>query len=189
MQSILREKLLALSIKLAGVSNLYRSESHRFVDAYIGWLEDAEKDLSGLRSPLCMLLQAEKSSLTSVLDGYKPGYLQMDKSLRKSQKAAAAHSLDKVAKEMYAKIENIDQTLDQLNEKLCHAVAVLMSKEPELTNNLQANEEGVSRIWHLLGSTAETIPLYHYFCAKLSSADIQYLLVDIIQKITGNKLE
>lgn len=188
MHCILREKLMALALKLTGVSNVYRSESHRFVDAYIGWLEDAEKDLSGLRSPLCLLLQAEKSSLTSVLDGYRPDYLQGEKSLRKSQKAVAAQSLDKVSKEFYAKIENIDQTLDQLNEKICHAVAVLLSKEPELAINLPADQEGVNRVWNLLGSTPETTPMYHYFCAKLSAADIQYLLMDIIQKIAVNKM-
>jgi len=187
MQSILREKLMALAIRLSAVSTMYRSESHRFVDAYIGWLEDAEKDLSGLRSPLCILFQAEKSSLTSVLDGYRPNYLQMEKSLRKSQKAVAAQSLDKVSKEIYAKIENIDQTLEQLNEKFCHAIAVLMSKEPELANNLPANQEGVNKIWGLLAATAETTPMYHYFCAKLASTDIQYLLLDIIQKIAANK--
>jgi len=174
-------------MKLSGVSTLYRTDSHRFVDAYIAWLEEAEKDLSGLRSPLCILLQAEKSSLTSVLDGYRPNYLQLEKSLRKSQKAVGAQSLDKVSKEIYAKIENIDQTLEQLNEKFCHAVALLLSKEPGLANNLQANQEGVNRIWNLLAATAETTPMYHYFCAKLATTDIQYLLMDIIQKIAVNK--
>lgn len=187
MQSILREKLMALAMELSVVSGIYRSESHRFVDAYISWLEAAEKNLSSLRSPLCILLQAEKTSLTSVPDGYRPNYLDGEKSLRKSQKAVAAQSLERVAKEIYAKIENIDQTFEQINEKLCHAVAVLLSKDPELTKNLPADQAGVQRIWSLLGSTAETIPMYHYFCAKLSFADIQYLLMDILQKIAGNK--
>lgn len=188
MQCILREKLMAQAIKLSDVSNVYRTESHRFVDAYISWLENAEKELSGLRSPISILLQAEKSSLTSVLDGYQPHFVQDGKSIRKSQKAVAAQSLEKVSKEMYSKIETIDQYFDQLNEKFCHAVAVLMSKEPELSKNLQANQEGVNRIWHLLGSTAETAPMYNYFCAKLAFTDITYLLTDIIQKIASNKM-
>ena len=187
MQCILREKLLTHAMKLADVSNIYRTEGYRFVDAYYGWLEEAEKDLSGLRSPISILLQAEKSSLTSVLDGYLPNHIQAGKSIRKCQKAVAAQSLEKISKEIYSKIENIDHTLDQLNEKLCHAVAVLASKIPELYKELQINQHGVDKIWKILGNTPETIPMYNYFCAKLASTDINYLLMDIIQKIASNK--
>lgn len=189
MHCILREKLMAEAIKLSGVSTVYRTESQRFVEAYISWLEEAEKELSGLRSPLCILLQAEKSSLTSVQDGYQPNFVPDGRSIRKSQKAVAAQSLEKISREFYAKIEQIDTALEQLHEKFCHAVAVLMSKEPDLCKNLPANQEGVRLIWNMLGSTPETMPMYNYFCAKLASADIHYLLIDIIQKITGNRLE
>ncbi|TFH42148.1 MAG: hypothetical protein E4G94_06780 [ANME-2 cluster archaeon] len=186
MQCILREKLLAQAVKLAGVSNVYRTESHRFVDAYFAWLEEAEKDLSSLRTPISILLQAEKSSLTSILDGYLPNFIQAGKSNRKNQKAAAAQSLENVSKEIYSKIEHIDHTLDQSSEKLCHAIAVLAIKEPELYNRLQVNQHGVDTIWKMLGRTPETIPTYNYFCAKLESTDINYLLMDIIQKIVSN---
>lgn len=189
MQCILREKLLAQAMKLAGVSDVYRTESHRFVDAYFDWLEEAEKDLSSLRSPFGILLQAEKSSLTSILDGYLPNYIQEGKSIRKIQKAVAAQSLENVSKEIYSKIENIDHTLDESSEKLCHAIAVLAIKEPELYNRLQVNKHGVDTIWKMLGRTPETIPIYNYFCAKLASTDIDYLLMDIIQKIVSNKIE
>lgn len=189
MQCILREKLMAQAMKLADVSNVYRTESHRFVDAYFSWLEEAEKDLSGLRSPIVILLQAEKSSLISVMDGYLPSHIQAGKSIRKSQKAVAAQSLEKVSKEIYSKIENIDHNLDQFSEKLCHAIAVLAIKEPELYNGLQVNQHGVDTIWKMLGRTPETIPIYNYFCAKLASADINYLLMDILQKISGNNTD
>ena len=186
MLCMLREKLMAQALKLATVSAVYRTESQRFVDAYLGWLEDAEKDLSPLRSPICILLQGEKSSLTSVPDGYLPDYLQLGKSIRKSRNAVAAQSLAKISSELHDKIESLDESLEQLNEKFCHAVAVLGSKEPELYHILQADQSGVTRIWNLLGSTTETIPMYNYFCAKLASADIHYLLLDIIQKIRSN---
>lgn len=189
MQCILREKLLTQAMKLADVSNIYRTEGSRFVDAYFGWLEEAEKDLSGLRSPIGILLQAEKSSVTSVMDGYLPNYIQEGKSIRKSQKAVAAQSLEKVSKEIYSKIENIDHNLDQFSEKLCHAIAVLAIKEPDLYNNLQVDQHGVETIWKMLGRTPETIPSYNYFCAKLASTDINYLLMDIIQKIVSNKTD
>lgn len=187
MQCILREKLMAQAIKLAEVSNVYRSESHRFVDAYFSWLEDAEKDLSSLRSPISILLQAEKSSLTSVLDGYLPDHIQAGKSIRKSQRVIAAQSLEKISKEIYSKIETIDRTLEQLNEQLCHAVAVVASKEPDVYKGLQVNQQGVDAIWTMLGRTPETKPMYNYFCAKLAPADRNYLLIDIIQKITSNR--
>ena len=187
MQCILREKLLTQAMKLSDVSSLYRTESNRFVDAYFGWLEEAEKDLSGLRSPISILLQAEKSSLTAVLDGYLPDNIQAGKSVRNSQRAVAAQSLEKVSKEIYSKIENIDQTLNQLQEKLCHAVAVLASKEPEVYENIQVSQQGIDTIWKMLGRTPETTPMYNYFCAKLTSTDRNYLLMDIIQNIVSNK--
>ncbi|TAN62745.1 hypothetical protein EPN18_04110 [bacterium] len=177
---------MAQAKKLADVSNIYRAESHRFVNAYLGWLEEAEKDLSGLRSPISILLQAEKSSLTSVLDGFLPDNIQAGKSIRKSQKAVAAQSLEKLSKEIYSTIGTIDHILEQLSEKLCHAVAVLASKEPELYNKLQVNQHGVNTIWNMLGRTPETVPMYNYFCAKLASTDLNYLLMDIIQKIASN---
>jgi hypothetical protein len=188
MQCILREKLLTQAMKLADVSNLYRTESHRFVDAYFGWLEEAETDLSGLRSPIGILLQAEKSSLTAVLDGYLPDNIQAGKSVRKSQRAVAAQSLEKVSKEIYSKIETVDHTLDQLSDKLCHAIAVLASKEPEVYEKIQVSQQGIDAIWQMLGRTPETIPMYNYCCAKLASADKNYLLLDIIQKIVSNKI-
>ena len=187
MQCILREKLLAQATRLAGISNVYRTESYRFVDAYFTWLEEAEKDLSGLRSPIGIMLQAEKSSLTSVSDGYVPSQIQAGKNIRKIQRAAAAQSLEKVSREIYSKIENIDNTLDQSSEKLCNAIAVLEIKEPELYNRLQVNPQGVDTIRKMLSKTPETIPIYNYLCAKLASTDINYLLMDIIQKIVSNK--
>ena len=95
MQCILREKLLTQAMKLADVSNIYRTESHRFVDAYFGWLEEAEKDLSGLRSPISILLQAEKTSLTSVLDGYLPDHIQAGKSIRKKPESCRSPIIGK----------------------------------------------------------------------------------------------
>jgi hypothetical protein len=187
MQCILREKLLTQALKLGDVSNLYRTESHRFVDAYLTWLYEAEKDLSSLRNPICILFQAEKSSLTSVSDGFLPEDIQDDKSIRKRQKAVAAQSLSKISKEIYSKIESIDLAFDQLNEKLCHAIAVLVSKEPEVFENLQANQQGVDMIWRRLGKTPETTPMYNYFCAKLALTDRNYILMDIINKIISNK--
>lgn len=187
MQCILREKLLTHARKLAHVSNLYRTENHRFVDAYINWLEEAETDLSVLRSPISILLQAEKASLTSVLDGHIPDHIQAGTSARKIQKALAAQSLEKISGEMYSKIESIDNNLEQLNEKLCHAVAVLASKHPEAYDTLQVSQQGLDTIWRMLATTPETLPMYNYFCAKLATTDKNYLLMDILQKIANNK--
>ncbi len=187
MQCILREKLMVQAAKLTAVSGIYRTEDYRFVDAYFNWLEGAEKELSSLRSPINIMLQAEKSSLTSVLDGYVPNHVQAGKSIRKIQKAAAAQSLEKVSIEIYSKIENIDHALEQSSEKLCNAIAVLAIKEPELYKKLHPNQDGIDTIWKILGETPETIPIYNYFCAKLESSDINYLLMDIIQKIESNK--
>lgn len=187
MQYMLREKLLAQASKLASVSNLYGTDSHRFVGAYLSWLEETEKDLSRLGSPLNLLLQAEKSTVAAVLDGYLPSNIQSGRSLRKSQRAVAAQSLEKVSRELYAKIESLTQILDELNEKLCHAIAILGSKEPEIYKRISASHDGVETIWKMLGSTPETFPMYNYFCAKLTSADRNYLLMEIILKIMVNK--
>ncbi|MEY4588564.1 MAG: hypothetical protein RL497_640 [Pseudomonadota bacterium] len=186
MQSILREKLLTHAIKLSEVSNIYISESHLFVAAYFAWLTESEKDLSGLRSPISILLQAEKSVLASAMDGYSPAYVLNEKSIRKKQKAIAAQSLDRISKEIHAKIESIDHLFDQLTEKLCHAVAIVASKEPELCRTLQPDQQGISLIWKKLESTPETVPMFNYFCAKLPRTDREYLLYDIIQNISHN---
>jgi hypothetical protein len=87
---------------------------------------------------------------------------------------------------MHDKIENIDQLLEQLNEKLCHAVAVLASKNPRVYHHLQPNQQGITLLWKMLGEMPETIPMYNYFCAKMALADRDYLLLDIIQKIKSN---
>jgi hypothetical protein len=189
MQCILREKLLAQAMKLAAVGNLYRTEGHRFVGAYFDWLEETEKELSGLRSPVSIVVQSEKSSLAAVMDGYLPEHIQVGKSVRKSQRAVAAQSLEKVSKEIYAKIEWIDRVFDDLNDKLCHALAVLASKEPETFEKIQANQLSMEMVWKILGRMPETIPTYNYFCAKLNSTDRNYLLTDIFQKIVSNKTE
>lgn len=186
MQCILREKLIALALKLGEVSNIYRVDSSRFVELYFTWLDEAEKELSKLRTPLSILLQAEKSSLTSVLDGFQPEHIQAGKSVRKYLRAFAAQSLEKISKEIYSKIESIDNSLDQVNEKLCHAIAVIASKKPDLYNTIQVNQQGIDLIWQTLSEMPETIPMYNYFCAKITLTDRNYLLQDIIQKIISN---
>ncbi len=186
MQSILREKLMAQAFKLAQVSDIYRTENHRFVDEYFKWLEEAEKDLAPLRSPISILLQSEKSSLISVLDGNMPNHVQEGKSVRKYLKVFAAQSLERVSKEIYAKIESIDNTFEQLNEKLCHTIAVLASREPGLYQRLQTNQMDAGMIWRMIGQTPDTIPMYNYLCAKLTATDINYLLMDIVHKIISN---
>lgn len=188
MQCILREKLLTQAIKLADVSNIYRTESHRFVSAYFSWLDEAEKDLSVLRTPISILLQAEKCSLISVLDGYLPNQIQPGRSIRKSQKAVAAQSLEKISREIYLKIESIDHVFDQLIDKLCNAIAVLASKDQDLYKRINVNKEGVDAVLKMLRMTQETMPMYNYFCAKLASIDINYLLIDVIQKIKSNNI-
>lgn len=187
MLCILREKLQTQAGKLSEISIIYQVDSSRFVDAYILWLDETEKELSALRSPICILLQAEKSSLTSILDGSLPEYIQVEKSKRKMQKAFAAQSLAKISREIYGKIESIDNTFNEFNEKLCHAIAVLASKEPEVYEKLELTQSGVDIIWRKLSMLPETLPMYNYFCAKLSSTDINYILVDIITKILSNK--
>lgn len=189
MQSILREKLLSHAMKLSGVSNIYRTESHRFVEAYYMWLEEAEKDLSALRSPISVILQSEKSSLLSVMDGNLPGGIQEGKSIRKHQKAAAAQSMEKVSREMVARIESIDNSFEQMGEKLCHAVAVIGSKNPEFYTQLRENRVGIDMVRRILGSTPETVPMYNYLSAKLASTDINYLLADILTKIKNNSID
>lgn len=189
MQCILREKLMAQAIKLADISKIYRSESHRFVGAYFLWLEEAEKDISGLRSPISILLQAEKSVLLSVLDGHLPDNIQAGKSIRKIQRSVAAQSLERVSKAFYSKIENLDNTFDQLGEQLCRVISVIGNKEPDLYGSLQANQKSVVKLWQMVGKVPETIPMYNYFCAKLTFTDISYLLMDIIHKIASNNVK
>ncbi len=172
---------------LSAVSAIYRSENHRFVEAYMQWLEQAEKDLSSLRSSISILLQAEKSVLNSVQDGYVPNYIQAEKSTRKIQKAVAAHSLEKVSQELYAKIEHIDRHFEELKEKLCHAVAILTTKNPSMVSQLQADQQGVDLIWQAMRQAPETIAMFNYFSAKLTVTDVQYLLIDVLQKFTSNQ--
>ncbi len=123
----------------------------------------------------------------AVEDGHLPDRIQAGKSVRKSQKAAAAQSLERVSREFHSKIEAIDQTLDQLSEKLCHAIAVLAGKVPGVYDGLQTSQHGLDTLWAMLGRTPETAPMYNYFCAKLSTADRNYLLMDIVAKIVSNQ--
>jgi hypothetical protein len=188
MQCILREKLLERSISLAQVSAIYRSEAQEFVDAYIRWLEQTERELASLRTPISILLQAEKSLVTAVLDGYVPAIVQNEKSARKRQRAIAAHSLERMSKEIHAKIESIDHALGQSREKLCHAIAVLATKEPDLYAALEANQQSIDAIWRKLAVLPETIPMFNYFCAALAASDRNYVLMDVIANILGNRM-
>jgi hypothetical protein len=188
MQCILREKLIALAATLTDVSEVYRTERFRFVDAYLAWLKQAENDLMSTRSPICILLQAESTSVASVLDGFRPEHLEVGRSLRKSQRAVAAQSLERVSREIYSSIERIDHQLNEMDEKLCHAVAVLASKNPDTYERLTPSQEGVDIIWSLLSMAPETIPIYNYFCAKLTLTDRNYLLLAIIQNVINNRI-
>ncbi len=187
MQCLLREKLLERAIALAQVSAIYRTEAQEFVGAYIAWLEQTERELAGLRAPVSILLQAEKSLVMAVLDGSVPAVLQNEKSVRKRQRAVAAQSLERISKEIHAKIESIDHVLNQSKEKLCHAVAVLATKAPDLYASLELNQTSIDAIWRQLAALPETVPMFNYFCAALTSTDRNYVLMDIISNIVGNR--
>jgi hypothetical protein len=145
------------------VSAIYRSEAPAFIDAYIAWLEQTERELAGLRAPVSILLQAEKSLVMAVLDGAVPAVMQNEKSVRKRQRAVAAQSLERLSKKIHAKIENIDHVLNQSKEKLCHAVAVLATKAPDLYASLGLNQTSNDAIWHQVAALPETVPMFNYF--------------------------
>jgi hypothetical protein len=187
MQSLLREKLLAQALKLGEVSNLYRSDATRFVLSFYQWLDETEQTLASTRSPEIILLQGEKSLVTSVLDGYFPEYVQNGKNPRKTQRAVAAHSVEKIAQVFRERIEEIDRAFTQVNENMCNAVAVLATKNPELFQSLQANQNGAEIVWYQMSKVPETIPMYHYLSAKLSMSDRNYLLLDILEKMINNR--
>lgn len=187
MQSILKEKLVRQAEQLSEISETYLSDSSSFVAKYLNWISQTEKELSSIRSPFSIIFQAEKSKVKSVEDGFVPEYIQSEKSPRKIQRAVTAQSLNKISQEIYLKIESIDKELSEINEKLCHAVALLASKENKLFKELETNEISVNKILKLLSVTPETIPMYNYFCSKLSFTDIKYLLFDIIRNLLNNR--
>lgn len=175
-----------LAFKLGEISNLNYKDASRFLEAYVGWLIEAEKDLSTVKSPVAIFVQAEKNAIFAVMDGYLPEHVQGGKSIRKNQRAVAAKSVEKISGELYSQIEKIDHNLHEINEKLCHAVAVASGKHPELMLAIQNRKAGAGDIWRILGSTPETLPMYNYFSAKLSAVDREYLLLSIIQNIISN---
>lgn len=179
---------MALAAALADVSEVYRTDSFRFVDAYLAWLKQAENDLLSTRSPICVLLQAESTLVASVMDGHRPEHLEAGRSLKRCQRAVAAQSLERVSREIYSTIGRIDHLLDEMEEKLCHAIAVLASKNPDTYERLTPSQKGVDMIWSMLSMAPETIPIYSYFCAKLSLTDRNYLLEGIIQNILNNRI-
>jgi hypothetical protein len=187
MQSVLRERLLTQAFHLAAISGAYHAAGQDFVAAYIAWLSETEEALASLRSPLIVVLQAEKSLVTAVLDGYLPENIQNGKSLRKIQKAAAAQSMEKVSHEIYAKIEAIDHSLEVLSENLSQALAVLATKQPEAFKDLPVNQSGADFIWGLMGKIPETIAMWNYLGTKLDVTDRSYLMLDLLQKITSNR--
>lgn len=186
MQSILREKLIQHALGIGRVNDVYRNESHNFVAVYFDWLDKLERDISSLRSPLGIFLQAEKTVMISTVDGFAPDFVLVEKSARKRQRVIASQSLDRVSKEIYSKIENIDHLFEQFAEQFSHAIAVLASQDAALYAQLQPNQRGVLLLWQKLGATAATLPIFNYFSAKLSSVDRDYLLSGIIQNIHGN---
>jgi len=187
MQCILREKLLRCCSRLSEVSSIYLTESQRFVNEYLKWLVDTEQELSGLKSPLCILLQAEKSTLLAVSDGFCPDNVKnVNKSVRKVQKAVAAQSLSRISSVLYDKIESIDAEMNQHREKLCHAVAMVLSKHGEALRHVAFDQRGADFVWEHIRQMPETYQMYNYFRSKLSSADRTYLLTDILQNVTGN---
>jgi hypothetical protein len=187
MQSLLREKLMALSNKLSVVSGLYRTDAHRFVGAYFAWLEEAERELAALRTPLSIVLQSERSSLAAILDGYLPEHLQAATRVRKTQRAAAAQSLERVAREFYGKIETIDHSFTQFREQLSQALAAIATVDNGFYGSLTVDQTGVDRAWRTLQMTRETLPMANYLSARLSLIDVNYILIDLIQNIVAKK--
>jgi len=187
MRCVLREKLMAHALRLSEVGGCYRTESHRFAVAYFGWLEAAEKDLSGLRAPLAILLQAERTALTAVADGYTPQHVERSRNAGKVLRFAAAQSLEKVSLAMRAQIEDIDRELNEQNERMCHTFAAVASKSPGVFADLRADQTGIDTIWQLIGATPETAAMHQYFCARLAVSDRNYILSDILQKAVANR--
>ncbi len=186
MQFILREKLMQQAEKLTSVSNLYKEQDYLFVDAYFSWLESAENDLSKLRSPLTILLQAEKTMLNSTRDGYLPEHVQAGRNSSKIQRASAAMSLNRVSKAIYENIETIDQDMKPLNESLCQAVAVLAQISPEIFQKISVDQSSSQLIWMSLGKKNETSHIFNYLSTRIDSIDRDYLMLEILQKFAGN---
>jgi len=188
MQCVLREKLMAQSIKLSEISRIYQVESYRFVDSYIEWLDETEKELSSLRVPISTLLQAEKTKLISVMDGYVPEYIQNSKSLRKIQRAVSAQSLSKISQDINSKITSLDLFFEQLHEKISHAIAVIAGKDSGFYNSICDNKISSRDMWLVVSNTPETRPIYNYLSAKISMTDRDYLMINVIDNIKNNNI-
>jgi len=186
MDSILREKLMNHASTLAKVSHIYRTESSRFVDEYLKWIEQSENDISGLRSPIGLILQAEKTKVTSVMDGYMPEYIKERGSIRRSQRAVAAQSLSYISQLLHEKINQIDSDFREINEKICHALAILSGKDRNLFKINKVNESIAEKIWKGLEKHPETLPMFNYLSAKLTAIDRKYLFISAIQNMIDN---
>jgi len=183
---ILREKLMALGLKLQNVTRTYQRNSHRFATDYLQWLEDAEKELGSLRDPMVVYLQGEKSKLMAAADGYQPDYVRSDVSARKRRNAIIANSLDNVADMIMTRISSLDQEFEQLFEKMAHAVAVLASKNTMQFLDVAHKKTGMSDIWNALGALPEIAPMYNYFSVKLNRSDREYLLSHALDHVISN---
>ncbi|MGB1237229.1 MAG: hypothetical protein ACPG4U_03400 [Pseudomonadales bacterium] len=188
MRAILREKLIAQGLALANVSKLYQSDAQRLVPAYQHWLNHCEQDLSSLRSPISLTLQAERTSLLAVLDGLVPEGIQHTKSTRKLHRAAAARSIEKVSVLFQQQLEEIDRYFEQITEQLCQSSAIIQSLQPQLYASLTPTT-GAASIWHAMHDTQETLQIYNYLSAKVSASDRNYLLQDLVARVLSNRSE
>ncbi len=187
MQSILRETLMVQVDSLAKVVQGYGADPTQFVASYLTWLNDAQDALGRLRSPMLAFVQAERATIMSAMDGHVPDGTAVSRSPRKTLRAVASLSIERMSREMYERVNEIDRNLAPMVEQMAHAVAVLAAKEPKFVENLAVTQAVADGVWKMLTQTPETMPVSHFFAAKLSLADRNYLLLEVIGNLVANR--
>jgi len=180
MLALIKEKLQAALDSLKTVSGLYLSEPYRFPAAYVDWLQQTSKEIEGLRDPLIGVLQSEQAKVAAVSDGLIPVEITANKSLRKTQRAAAAQSMGVVSQLLFERLTVAEQQMDDYRDKISQAIAALAIRKPDSLELLEVDYAGRVKIWRALQEVPETQPVYHYLSSRLTLSDRDYLINEVL---------
>ncbi|MCQ8896990.1 hypothetical protein NQT62_11155 [Limnobacter humi] len=181
MQALAREKLLTALLSLGDVVNTYRKDSTRFVAAYFQWLENTDESVGPLRLPVSGLIQSQKSQLLAIEDGLMPPHVQTEgNSVRKRQRAATATLIDTMTLALQDKLQTIDRSFDDAQDKLAQCLAVLMGQQADFLVNIKPDNTGVAATWLAMNQIKELTPVLNYLTAKYPRADREYCLHEVL---------
>lgn len=177
-----REVILEKLLLLPALIDAYQQGDVGFPARAVSWLQELERSLAQLRSPLTSLASRQRARIVAAQNGYREAPLNGGKLSRsKGIHVTASQALGEVEAELISQVLLIDQKFDLWRDKLAQFISVASNSVPIPLPPSSPRQDWLKQIWQSWGTIDETRTMYSYLNTVMSLGDRLHLFGELLE--------